>query len=55
VALRKDRRDESLLKKRMVTAVVAEGGELESNRTGQAVQQKVWQPLASSLTMRNWR
>lgn len=41
VQLRKDRRDESLQKKRMVSAVVAEGGELESNRAGQAVQQKV--------------
>lgn len=37
VQLRKDRRDENLQKKRMVTAVAAEGGELESNRGGQAV------------------
>ena len=44
VQLRKDRRDENLQKKRMVTAVVAEGGELESNRGGQAVQQKVRNP-----------
>lgn len=40
VQLRKDRRDENLQKKRMVSAVAAEGGELESNRAGQ-VQQKV--------------
>lgn len=40
VQLRKDRRDENLQKKRMVSAVAAEGGELESNRGGQ-VQQKV--------------
>ena len=38
--LRKDRRDENLQKKRMVSAVAPEGGELESNRAGQ-VQQKV--------------
>ena len=38
--LRKDRRDENLQKKRMVSAVAAEGGELESTRGGQ-VQQKV--------------
>jgi hypothetical protein len=44
VQLRKDRRDENLQKKRMVTAVVAEGGELESTRGGQAVQQKVRGP-----------
>lgn len=41
IQLRKDRRDENLQKKRMVSAVAgAEGGELESTRTGQ-VQQKV--------------
>lgn len=40
VQLRKDRRDENLQKKRMVSAVAAEGGELESTRGGQ-VQQKV--------------
>ncbi|KAI3438906.1 hypothetical protein D9Q98_001320 [Chlorella vulgaris] len=41
VQLRKDRRDENLQKKRMVSAVVAEGGELESNRGAQAVQHKL--------------
>lgn len=45
VQLRKDRRDENLQKKRMVSAVAAEGGELESNRAGQ-VQQKVRAPRA---------
>lgn len=43
VQLRKDRRDENLQKKRMVSAVAAEGGELESTRGGQ-VQQKVRRP-----------
>ncbi len=45
VQLRKDRRDENLQKKRMVSAVAAEGGELESTRPGggAGVQQKVRQ------------
>jgi hypothetical protein len=41
VQLRKDRRDENLQKKRMVSSVVASGAEMDSNRSGQAVQQKV--------------
>ena len=39
--LRKDRRDENLQKKRMVSAVAAEGGELESNRGGLPGTQRV--------------
>lgn len=41
VQLRKDKRDENLQKKRMVSSVVGQPGELESNRGAGAVQQKV--------------